>query len=362
MAQIDLLLARLAQSGATGATMRGDAPIEMLVAGRQSQGAVVPAAMLRAIVEEIVPEAQRVELERRRVFQFTYSSPHGPFDIVVNNSKTEKLEVTVRPTSTSGATASVPAPASAPSARSVPAPDRAATHPGASSQTASVFSLSALWVKVKRYFKMPWGIVTAPVAAYLAIVLAMIFAPLILALAASKYVWDLAEMPKSRRQLGIAGILCVGLTLNAALITIFDRLTPNPAPVATAREDLFDPSRPAPTNPPRVAAAPVEPSPQQQLAAPAPSRGGVNDLTVDNMEFKEGAFGMGIVIGTIRNTGTRTFKYVQVEISGYDETGGQVGSTMANINNLEPGGRWNFETLPLTDKAVRVKIKDVTAW
>jgi len=392
MAQIDLLLARLVQGNTSAsATMRADAPVEVVVDGRSTQGSVVSEAALQAILGEILPDTLRDQLDRKRVFQFAYESPHGVFFDIAVNPRPEKLEVTVRPASTSAATASaraqIPCPhcgasnettaafcfacgqAMVPQAPAAPrsTSPRPEAPSQAPSQAGSSFSISTLWAKVAPFARLPWGCVTVPAMAYgalVALALAMALAPLLLALAASKYLWNSTQMPRNKKQLSIAGIVALGLMLNAAFISLVNTLNPQP-PVATVIQDDSDPSRPAPTNPRQVAAAPVAPvaplAPQAP-AAPAASSGGVNDLQLDGLEFKAGAFGMGVVTGTIRNTGGQTFNYVQVEVNGYDASGAQVGSTLANINNLEPGGRWNFETMPLSDKAVRVKVKEITAW
>lgn len=51
------------------------------------------------------------------------------------------------------------------------------------------------------------------------------------------------------------------------------------------------------------------------------------------------------VKGTAKSNSDRSFSYAQVEINLYDKKGVQVGSTMANINNLTPHGTWKFEAV-----------------
>lgn len=66
-------------------------------------------------------------------------------------------------------------------------------------------------------------------------------------------------------------------------------------------------------------------------------------------------------VGHIRNNTNRTYSYVQVEINLYSgET--QVGSTLDNVNNLEPGATWEFRALIADNSADSFKIKDVTGW
>lgn len=64
--------------------------------------------------------------------------------------------------------------------------------------------------------------------------------------------------------------------------------------------------------------------------------------------------------GTLRNPTADSYKYVQVEFNIYDARGNQIGSTIANINNLEPGGTWKFNAPILEGLAYRVELKGIT--
>lgn len=55
-----------------------------------------------------------------------------------------------------------------------------------------------------------------------------------------------------------------------------------------------------------------------------------------------GDFG-GTIKGIVENRRSRKLNYVQITFNLYDKSGAQVGSAMANINGLEPGGKWKFE-------------------
>ena len=67
------------------------------------------------------------------------------------------------------------------------------------------------------------------------------------------------------------------------------------------------------------------------------------------------------VVGEIRNNSTKTYGYVQVEIGLYQgET--LVGSTLDNVNNLEPGQTWSFKAPVLEDSADNYKITGVTGY
>ena len=67
------------------------------------------------------------------------------------------------------------------------------------------------------------------------------------------------------------------------------------------------------------------------------------------------------VVGKIKNNTNRTYSYVQVSINLYKGES-QAGSTLANVNNLEPGGTWEFKAMVTNTDATSYKIVDVTGF
>ena len=65
------------------------------------------------------------------------------------------------------------------------------------------------------------------------------------------------------------------------------------------------------------------------------------------------------VVGKIKNNTDKTYSYVQVSINLYKGES-QAGSTLANVNNLEPGGTWEFKAMVTDDDFTSYKIVDVT--
>ena len=51
----------------------------------------------------------------------------------------------------------------------------------------------------------------------------------------------------------------------------------------------------------------------------------------------------GEISGMVVNRRSRKLSYAQITFNLYDESGAQVGSALANINGLEPGGTWKFK-------------------
>ena len=101
--------------------------------------------------------------------------------------------------------------------------------------------------------------------------------------------------------------------------------------------------------------------------------GKTNSTTTESVEQKKSALEVlehsvkndaytRYIVGTVKNNSSREYSYVQVEINLYDDEGNQVGSTMDNTNNLEPGGTWKFKAIVLEDSATEYKIKDVSGF
>lgn len=67
------------------------------------------------------------------------------------------------------------------------------------------------------------------------------------------------------------------------------------------------------------------------------------------------------VVGKIKNNTNKTYSYVQVSINLYKGES-QAGSTLANVNNLEPGGTWEFKAMVTNDDFTSYKIVDVTGF
>jgi hypothetical protein len=68
----------------------------------------------------------------------------------------------------------------------------------------------------------------------------------------------------------------------------------------------------------------------------------------------------GVIRGTVKNDTPQSYKYVQVEFNIYDVSGNQIGSTLANVNNLEPGASWKFKAMVLEGAADRAELKGIT--
>jgi hypothetical protein len=75
-----------------------------------------------------------------------------------------------------------------------------------------------------------------------------------------------------------------------------------------------------------------------------------------------GEFGNQTIKGRVRNNTDREYSYAQIEFNLYNKSNNQVGSALANINNLEPGGIWAFEAAMLQDDVATYKFKELTGF
>lgn len=74
-----------------------------------------------------------------------------------------------------------------------------------------------------------------------------------------------------------------------------------------------------------------------------------------------GDFG-GTIKGVVENRRSHKLRYAQITFNLYDESGAQVGSAMANINGLEPGGRWKFEAKSFGTDFSTYKFSELTGF
>lgn len=77
-------------------------------------------------------------------------------------------------------------------------------------------------------------------------------------------------------------------------------------------------------------------------------------------------YGMSYTIeGSIKNNTNKQYSYVQVTFNLYDADGAQIGSALANINNLEANGLWKFKALGSLGNGKSVasyKLMEITGW
>lgn len=70
------------------------------------------------------------------------------------------------------------------------------------------------------------------------------------------------------------------------------------------------------------------------------------------------------ITGKLTNNTDDAVSYIQVEYNLYDAEGAQVGTALANTNNLQPGGVWKFEAIgnASPDEVASFELIDVTGF
>lgn len=86
----------------------------------------------------------------------------------------------------------------------------------------------------------------------------------------------------------------------------------------------------------------------------------VESLKVDSWQWKHNEYGNVFIAGTVKNPSVKKYSYAQVDFNLYDKSGAQVGTAMANVNNLEPHGTWKFEAIVLEHNAEEAKLNSVS--
>jgi hypothetical protein len=86
-------------------------------------------------------------------------------------------------------------------------------------------------------------------------------------------------------------------------------------------------------------------------------------LQAGNWKWERGEFGNLYIVGTVKNQSSKQYSYVQVQFNLYDAAGAQVGSAMANVNNLESFGTWRYRAIVMDDEHVRsARLKGVSGF
>lgn len=89
-------------------------------------------------------------------------------------------------------------------------------------------------------------------------------------------------------------------------------------------------------------------------------------FTLESMEGHVDDFGISLhIVGTIKNNKNKSYSYVQVTFNLYDKNGAQLGTALANINNLEPYGTWRYDALGLVanvEDVASYKLADISGF
>lgn len=67
-----------------------------------------------------------------------------------------------------------------------------------------------------------------------------------------------------------------------------------------------------------------------------------DNLVASDVGFEQEGYA-GYITGTVKNNTNHAYRYVEVNINVYDESGAQIASPLANTQNLQAGGTWRFK-------------------
>jgi len=87
-----------------------------------------------------------------------------------------------------------------------------------------------------------------------------------------------------------------------------------------------------------------------------------NGLSLVDFKWERGEYDIRYLTGIVENKSNKTYSYVQVEFNLYDENDFQVGSTLDNINNFEPNGKWKFKAVVFEAEARKARLKGITGF
>lgn len=116
-----------------------------------------------------------------------------------------------------------------------------------------------------------------------------------------------------------------------------------------------------------AASGTVQTSDETSVAAPAAgettSAESADKYSIDGEELTGDAYSCKIS-GVYTNKAGKDLNYVQVSYSLFDADGNQIGTALANTNNLADGGTWKFEAFgsAAVDEVASYKIGDVTGF
>ena len=111
----------------------------------------------------------------------------------------------------------------------------------------------------------------------------------------------------------------------------------------------------------------VQTSDETSVAAPAAgettSAESADKYSIDGEELTGDAYSCKIS-GVYTNKAGKDLNYVQVSYNLFDADGNQIGTALANTNNLADGGTWKFEAFgsAAVDEVASYKIGDVTGF
>ena len=92
------------------------------------------------------------------------------------------------------------------------------------------------------------------------------------------------------------------------------------------------------------------------------SNNGRKPYEIRNTRIETGEYGNKKIVGILENISGSKKSYIQIQFTLYNDEGVQVGSTMANTNNLDDDGKWKFEAMIMEEEASDFEVESVTGF
>ena len=105
------------------------------------------------------------------------------------------------------------------------------------------------------------------------------------------------------------------------------------------------------------AAAPAVAKPM----AVAPPPASAEALSLLDFRFEKNQAGQWVLKGSISNTSPQTIKLATATFTLFDKKGAEIGTSIATVDNLEPGFAWTFEAQILQEGVTSAKFAGFTA-
>ena len=110
----------------------------------------------------------------------------------------------------------------------------------------------------------------------------------------------------------------------------------------------------------------MAPKPEATAEAPAPVAAPIAEAAKADLELLddkgERSEMATTIVGRIRNNSGKRYSYAQVTFNLYNSAGEQVGTALANVNGLDPGGVWRFKAVGFTGDGENYKLDKITGY
>ncbi|NEW09093.1 hypothetical protein GK047_24255 [Paenibacillus sp. SYP-B3998] len=88
----------------------------------------------------------------------------------------------------------------------------------------------------------------------------------------------------------------------------------------------------------------------------------LSQLDITDTKIQEGEYDQKYVVGTVKNNSGKELKNIEINIMLYDDSGAQVGETVASVTSFEKDGTWKMKAIIFQKEATKFKIKKIDSF